>query len=93
MKLSGDFKFVATEKSESKGGKPYYVMSVLQGMDTTRIFINEKMYTDVCSYPAFCDVRCELSISMTPRGTFVSCDEVYMLPDDLKKPDDKKKVS
>lgn len=86
MKLKGEFKFVGSEKGLSReGGKPYYVLSVLQGLDSSRIYVNEEMFKEVQGFKPFTDVACELTINMTQRGTFVNCDNIYELSKDSKK--------
>lgn len=83
MKLKGEFKFVGSEKGVSREGKTYYVLSVLQGLDSSRIYVNEETFRNVQGFEPFSDVGCELTINMTQKGTFVNCDDIYQLPKDV----------
>lgn len=83
MKLKGEFKFVGSEKGQSREGKPYYVLSVLQGLDSSRIYVNEEMFQDVQGFKPFSNVVCELTINMTQKGTFVNCNDIYEVPKEL----------
>ena len=83
MRLQGEFKFVGSEKGQSREGKPYYVLSVLQGLDSSRIYVNEEIFQDVQGFKPFSDVGCELTINMTQKGTFVNCNDIYQLPRDI----------
>lgn len=91
MKLKGEFKFVGSDKGQSREGKPYYVLSVLQGLDSSRIYVNEEMFKSVQGFKPFSNVVCELTINMTQKGTFVNCDDIYQVPEEVSSADKSKK--
>ncbi len=91
MKLKGNFKFVGSDKGQTREGKPYYVLSVLQGLDSSRIYVDEETFKNVQGFEPFSDVCCELTINMTQKGTFVNCNDIYQLPKDVASASKKEK--
>lgn len=83
MKVKGRFRYVGGQTGNGNNGKPYYVMSLLQGLDTTRIFVSEEFYVkELPKILDFSEVDCELNISLTQRGAFVNCESITPIKTD-----------
>lgn len=76
MKVSGSFKFCGAEIGTTKAGKEYYLIGLLQGLDSSRIYVDLDMYNQCKGIAPFADVECNLSINISDRGTFVNCDSI-----------------
>lgn len=76
MKVAGSFKFCGAEKGTTKAGKDYYLIGLLQGLDSSRIYVDLDMYNQCKGITPFTDVECNLSINISDRGTFVNCDSI-----------------
>lgn len=85
MTVQADMKFVGCQQETSKNNKPYYVIGLLQGFDSERIFTSEEMYNKVCKYPAFCDVHCTLNIRIGQERSFVNLEDIYQVGQDAGK--------
>lgn len=85
MRVEADMKFVGVQKEMSKNNKPYYVIGLLQGFDSERIFTNEETYNRVYKYPSFCDVHCTLNIRIGQERSFVSLEDIYQVGQDAGK--------
>ena len=85
MIVEADMKFVGVQKEMAKNNKPYYVIGLLQGFDSERIFTSEEMYNRVYKYPAFCDVHCMLNIRIGQERSFVSLENIYQVGQDAGK--------
>lgn len=77
MIVKGRFIYVGGQTGTSGTGKPYYMMSLLQGLDTTRIYVNEEFYVkELSKIKDFENVDCELNISVSSKGTFINCESI-----------------
>lgn len=76
MKVTGSFKFCGAEKGTTKAGKDYYMIGLLQGLDSSRIYVDLDMYNQCKGIHPFSDVSCVLNISISEKGTFVNCDSI-----------------
>lgn len=77
MKLKGRFRYVGGQTGTTANGKVYYLMSLLQGLDTTRIYVSEEFYVkDLSKIPEFSEVDCELNISQGAKGTYINCESI-----------------
>lgn len=79
MKVSGSFKFCGAEKGTTKAGKDYYLIGLLQGLDSSRIYVDFDMYKQCKEILPFSDVSCVLNISISEKGTFINCDSISSL--------------
>ena len=94
MKVSGLMKFIGTEEGLSREGKRYFVIGLLQGMESVRIYVNEDLYIQAGSFTPFCDVECELNIQIGQR-TYINMDSIRQVnldPGKVSKMDSKKEV-
>ena len=78
MKVSARMKFIAAEKSTSREGKPYFVVGLLQGMDSERVYVSEEIYEQTSSFKPFSDVDCNLNIQIGQR-TFVNLESIQLV--------------
>ncbi len=76
MKVTGSFKFCGAEVGTTRAGKEYYLIGLLQGLDSSRIYVDQAMYNQCKGIAPFTDVDCDLSINISDRGTFVNCDSI-----------------
>lgn len=85
MILSGRFRYVGGQCHQSKDGKDYYMVSLLQGLDSSKIYVDEQMYLDIYGkIPEFSEVDCDLRIDITPKGTYVHLEEIRPVGADAK---------
>lgn len=79
MKVNARMKFLGTEKGVSQSsGKPYFTIGLLQGMESTRVYVNESNYNTACGFKPFCDVDCELNIQLGVR-TYVNLESIQVV--------------
>ena len=83
MKVSAEMKYVGAEKGTSNNsGKPYYVVGLLQGFDSERVYVSEEIYRQTASYKPFCDVQCQLNIQIGRDRTFVNLEKISLVKND-----------
>lgn len=94
MILTGRFRYVGGQCNQSKDGKSYYQVSLLQGLDSSKVYVDEKMYMDMINkFPEFSEVECDLRIDITPKGTYVHLEGIRLADADSKSQTaEKKKV-
>ena len=72
MKVSAEMKYLGSEEGTNREGKPFFVVGLLQGFASERIFINDddlkKKLKDVKPYS---DCICDLNISIGEK-TYVN---------------------
>lgn len=94
MKVSGLMKFIGTEEGLSREGKRYFMIGLLQGMESIKIYVSEELCSLVAGYTPFCDVECELNIQIGQR-TYINMDSIRQVnldPGKISKTDSKKEV-
>ena len=75
MKVSGLMKFIGVEEGLSREGKRYFIIGLLQGMESIKIYVSEELCSLVAGYTPFCDVECELNIQIGQR-TYINMDSI-----------------
>lgn len=92
MILTGRFRYVGGQCNQTKDGKDYYMISLLQGLDSSRIYVDEKMYLDIIGkYPDFSEVECDLRIDISPKGTYIHLDSIRQVESQSQKSEPKEK--
>lgn len=76
MVVTAQFRFIGAESKISKNGNMYYVMGLLQGMDSEQLFIQQEQYNQVKDFKEFDNVECSLNINIRPDKTNVSLIDV-----------------
>ncbi|MCI8963752.1 MAG: hypothetical protein HFG37_08575 [Eubacterium sp.] len=84
MKLIGDFKFCGVEVGTTKAGKDYYVIGLLQGIESSRIYVDRDIYDFCLDIPSFSEVSCILKLSMTGNGAFLGCESIVLKDQPVK---------
>lgn len=93
MILTGMFRYVGGQCNQTKDGKSYYQVGLVQGLDSSKIYVDEKMYSGLDKFPEFSEVECDLRIDITPKGTYVHLEGIRLADADSKsQTTDKKKV-
>ena len=77
MKVNAKMKFLGCEKGVSSAGKPYFIIGLLQGMKSERVYVNEEMYKKADALPSFSDVECELNIQIGER-TYINLESINL---------------
>lgn len=74
MKLSGKFDFLGAiaNQSAKEGSKPYYVVSLLQDVDVTKVYVDYDTYMKVKDVPKMTTVDVELDVTVTKDRTYTS---------------------
>ncbi len=74
MKLSGKFDFLGAiaNQSSKEGSKPYYVVSLLQDVDVTKVYVDYETYLKIKDIPKMTQVDVNLDITVTKDRTFMS---------------------
>lgn len=79
MKVNARMKFLGAEKGTSQSsGKPYFTVGLLQGMESTKVYVNESTFSIACGFKPFCDVDCELNIQLGTR-TYVNLESIQVV--------------
>lgn len=86
MLLNGRFRLLGTEEGKTKDGKPYYVLGLAQGIDSERLYIDEKMYKDCQAIPKFSEIDCEVNIQIRQDRTYLNCKSVQQVQPAETKP-------
>lgn len=74
MKLSGKFDFLGAiaNQSSKEGSKPYYVVSLLQEVDVTKVYVDYDTYLKIKDIPKLTPVDVDLDITVTKDRTYIS---------------------
>lgn len=74
MKLSGKFDFLGAiaNQSSKEGSKPYYVVSLLQEVDVTKVYVDYDTYLKIKDIPKMTPVEVDLDITVTKDRTYIS---------------------
>ncbi len=92
MKVNGQFRYVGGESNISNTGKQYYLVSLLQGLDSSRIYVDQEMYHQAQSIPEFSEVNCVLQIDITAKGTYLHLDSIQLADKKVKEKPERKAV-
>ena len=84
MKVSARMKYIGAEQGTSKDGKTYFVLGLLQGMESERIYINKEIYDLTANFKQFSDVDCVLNIQIGQTRTFVNLDSIQLVKEEKK---------
>lgn len=78
MKLSGKFDFLGAiaNQSSKEGSKPYYVVSLLQEVDVTKVYVDYDTYLKIKDIPKLTPVEVDLDITVTKDRTYISLSAV-----------------
>lgn len=78
MKLSGKFDFLGAIENQSakEGSKPYYVVSLLQDVDVTKVYVDYDTYLNIKDIPKMTPVEVDLDITVTKDRTYISLSAV-----------------
>lgn len=79
MILNGRFRLLGAEKGSRKDGKPYYVLGLAQGIDSERLYIDEKMYKDCQTIPMFSEIECDINIQIRQDRTYLNCEGIRLV--------------
>lgn len=79
MTLTGNFRFLGAEELKTKEGKAYYIVALLQGMDSEKMYVSESQYREYCSIPEFSEVECELKVTINGNRTFLNCESIRQI--------------
>lgn len=79
MILNGRFRLLGVEMGSRKDGKPYYVLGLVQGIDSERLYIDEKMYKDCQTIPAFSEIECDINIQIRQDRTYLNCESIRLV--------------
>lgn len=63
MKVSAEMKYLGAEMGTSNAGKPYWVVAMLQGFDSTRFYVQESLFNFTKDLKPMDLCLCDLSIS------------------------------
>lgn len=74
MKLSGKFEFLGaiSNQSNKEGSKPYYVVSLLQDVDVTKVYVDYDTYLNIKDIPKLTPVDVDLDITVNKDRTYIS---------------------
>lgn len=74
MKLSGKFDFLGAiaNQSSKEGSKPYYVVSLLQELDVTKVYVDYGKYLNIKDIPKLTPVDVDLDITVNKDRTYIS---------------------
>lgn len=84
MKVSARMKYIDAEQGISRDGKTYYVIGLLQGMESEKIYINKEIYDLTAGFKQFSDVDCTLNIQIGQTRTFVNLDSIQLVEKEVK---------
>lgn len=78
MKLSGKFEFLGAiaNQSSKEGSKTYYVVSLLQDVDVTKIYVDIDTYQKVKDIPKMTQIDADLDINVTKDRTYITLIDV-----------------
>ena len=73
LKVIGKFKFLGIESSTNfKTGETYNFLGLLQGIESIKLFANDKDLEHFTSIPVMSNVECELEISIGKEKTYTN---------------------
>lgn len=74
MKLFGKFEFLGAiaNQSSKADSKRYYVVSLLQDVDVTKVYVNLDMFNTVKDIPKMTTVDVELDVNITKDRTYLT---------------------
>lgn len=79
MKVNARMKFLGVEQGVAQStGKPYFRVGLLQGMESTSVYVNKDLYNSASQFKPFSDVDCELNIQLGVR-TYVNLESIQVV--------------
>lgn len=81
MKVNARMKYIGAEQGTSREGKTYFVVGLLQGMDSERVYVNREIYDLAAGFSPFSDVDCVLNIQIGQSRTFVNLESIRQVKD------------
>lgn len=85
MKVSARMKFIGAEQGTSRDGKTYFVVGLLQGMESERVYVSKEIYDLTFGFEQFSDVDCIMNIQIGQQRTFVNLDSIQLVKKEVKK--------
>jgi hypothetical protein len=78
MQLQGRFKYLGIEKGETREGKPYARMGILQGLRSEIMYPSDDILVKVSKIPVMSDVECLLNINVRDDKTaYIAILDIY----------------
>lgn len=80
MKLTGRFKYLGIENGETKDGKKYTRLGILQGLNSEVLYPNEEVLRKVEKLPPMTEIEASLSITIKADKTaYVAIDDITVV--------------